>query len=397
MIAKQIHHYKIIEKIGAGGMGEVFLAEDTKLERKVALKFLPPSFTNDPDFRSRFEHEAKASAALDHPNIVTVYELGEHDGRMYIAMQYIDGEALDKKIELGTLNITKALDVAEQLCAGLGAAHDAEIVHRDIKPANIIVTDDGVVKILDFGLAKSHRATTETKVGSTLGTVHYDSPEQSRGEQVDRRSDLFAVGVLLYEIITGKLPFSGEYEEAIRYSISNEEAHPLSRFAANVPDEVQRIVSKLLQKDRTLRYQSADDVISDLRLLKQNSSVTQAKTVSPRTKSLPAIATVAIVAALALGAIKFWPTGSGDETSAPPRVAVLPFENLGLEADEYFADGITDAITSRLARISALRVISRTSVMQYKDTEKPLKQIGAELGVDYILEGTKPATPIECV
>ncbi|MCH7879806.1 MAG: tetratricopeptide repeat protein, partial [candidate division Zixibacteria bacterium] len=250
----------------------------------------------------------------------------------------------------------------------------------------------GRVRILDFGLAKSHRATTETKVGSTLGTVQYESPEQSRGEAVDARSDLFSVGVLLYEMITGKLPFSGDYDEAIRYAISYEEAQPLSRYASGISDDIQRLVSKLLQKEVSLRYQSAEGVLSDLLLLARSGTGTapQAKTRKNRWPQI--VGTIVIVAALVAAAFKFWPADNSiisvSEIDERKMLVVLPFENLGLPDDEYFADGITDEITSRLAVVKGLRVISRTSAMKYKQTNKTIPEIGSELGVDYVLEGT---------
>ncbi len=354
MIGHSIAHYKILEKLGAGGMGEVFLAEDTKLERKVALKFLPPHFSADSEFKSRFEHEAKATAALDHPNIVTIYELGEHEGRLYIAMQHVEGQTLAQRISAQSLGISDALDIAGQLCEGLASAHGAGIVHRDIKPANILIDPTGRVRILDFGLAKSHRATTETKIGSTLGTVQYESPEQSRGEEVDQRSDLFSVGVVLYEMITGKLPFLGDYDEAIRYSISHEAPEPIARFKSGTPDELQRIVTKLLEKDASVRYQSAEGVLSDLRKLSRvaPASVVGDSAPASSSKKPAAIGATGLLVVSAVVAVMLWPKSEPEQVvKADPQfkaLAVLPFENLGLAEDENVADGITDEITTRL-------------------------------------------------
>ena len=230
MIGKVIQNFEITAKLGEGGMGEVFVATDTRLDRQVALKFLPPNYSKDPEFKARFEHEAKAAAALNHPNIITVYELGEHEGRNFIVMELIEGETLESKIKSGDISLSNAVDIAQQICDGLGSAHEAGIVHRDIKPANIFIGKNDHVKILDFGLAKSRKATTETKVGTTVGTIQYESPEQSRGENVDLRTDLFSLGVLLYEMVTSHRPFRGEFEDAIRYAIANDLPEPMARY-----------------------------------------------------------------------------------------------------------------------------------------------------------------------
>lgn len=353
MIGQTIAQYRIVSKLGAGGMGEVYLAEDTSLDRKVALKFLSERLSSDPEFVSRFQHEAKAAAALDHPNIVTVYELGEFDGRMFISMQHVPGKTLQKLIDEGELGIDRALEIGEQVADGLSRAHNAGIVHRDIKPANILLSDDGVAKILDFGLAKSNRATVETKVGSTVGTVHYESPEQSRGEEVDFRSDLFSLGVVIFELITSKHPFDGEYDHAIRYSISYDEPQPLSRYTSSVPDEAQRIISKALEKEPKNRYQSAADLCADLRKLRSGS------------------------------------VSSNSGVSSAPSIAVLPFANLSADPEqEYFCDGIAEEIINVLSRIESLHVVARTSAFAFKGQNKDIREIGAALGVSSILEGS---------
>jgi serine/threonine protein kinase len=222
MIGKLISHYRIIEKLGEGGMGEVYLAEDLKLERKVAIKFLPQYMTRDKENVERFEREAKAAAALNHPNIVTIYEIAEVDNQTFIVMEYIDGQSLRTKIENGISDLDEILDIINQICDGLSEAHKADIVHRDIKPENILIDKNGRVKILDFGLAKLKGVSKLTKETSTLGTIHYMSPEQVQGKEVDYRSDIWSLGVVLYEMLTGKIPFSGDYEQAIIYSILNE-------------------------------------------------------------------------------------------------------------------------------------------------------------------------------
>ena len=276
MIGQTISHYKILEKLGEGGMGVVYRAHDTKLDRDVALKFLPHYLTSDPVEKERFYHEARAAAALTHQNIAVVYEIGEHDGQIFIAMEYVEGQTLRNLV--GTvhiadpakdgesfLQIKKILDIAIQVCDGLQAAHERGVVHRDIKSENLMVTTKGQVKITDFGLAKLKGATKLTKAGSTLGTAAYMSPEQSRGEDVDHRSDIFSFGVVLYEMLTAHLPFRGEHVAAIQYSIVNEEPPPLARYNEKITNEIQHIVSKSLEKDRDDRYQHVDEMLSDLR------------------------------------------------------------------------------------------------------------------------------------
>ena len=246
-------------------MGEVYLAEDTDLDRKVALKFLPFYYSKDPDVNARFKREAKAAAALNHPNIVTVYEIREHEGRAYIAMEYVGGESLREKIAKDELDISKISEITTQICRGLSKAHEAGVVHRDIKPENIILDKDGNVKILDFGLAQKSGATKLTKESTTLGTLHYMSPEQCQSGEVDKRTDIWSVGIVLYEMICGKVPFQGEYENAISYSIMNEEPEPLARYKAEISDGLQRIVDKALDKDIETRYQYIDDLLTDLK------------------------------------------------------------------------------------------------------------------------------------
>lgn len=399
MIGQQVQQYKIVEKIGAGGMGEVFLADDTNLDRKVALKFLPEKFCADPEFKSRFEHEAKATAALNHPNIVTVFDLGEHEGKLFIAMEHIDGAPLNEVLARGIHSLDRVLDIALQCAEGLSAAHQAGIVHRDIKPANILVGAKGRVRILDFGLAKSHKATTETKVGSTIGTVQYESPEQSRGEDVDQRSDVFSLGVVIYEMISGRLPFNGEYEAAIRYAIAHEIAEPIARFKADAPDDLQRILDKALAKDPAERYQTMADMIVDLRRVKRDSQpIDRAPIPGPVAKAPSKAKIGGLITALVvvIAGVGYFLSQSLDSpnsrvstvNTAKAMLAVLPFENLGTPDDDYFADGITEEITARLAGVRELGVIARTSVMQYKGTTKTIGEIGKELGVDYVLEGT---------
>ena len=266
MIGKTVSHYKILEKLGEGGMGIVYKAEDLKLDRHVALKFLPADLTRDSEAKKRFVHEAKAASTLQHTNICVVHDIDEtSDGQMFIAMEYLEGETLKKKIERGPLKIEEAIDIATQIAHGLAKAHEHGIVHRDIKPANVMVTSDGVAKIVDFGLAKLSGRTMLTKEGSTLGTPAYMSPEQARGEPADQRTDIWSLGVLLYEMICGKRPFDAEYENAQMYSILNTDPQPVSSRRAGVPLEFDRIITKCLRKDPKERYQHADELIVDLR------------------------------------------------------------------------------------------------------------------------------------
>jgi len=265
MIDKKVLHYKILDKLGEGGMGIVYKAEDTKLNREVAVKMLPPHLLVSPDDKTRFQREAKAAAALNHPNIATVYEINEHEGTPFIAMEYVEGQTLNHHIEKGPFKLQDAISVAIQVAEGLKMAHAKDIVHRDIKSSNIILGPDMQAKILDFGLAKTSMSTKLTQMGTTIGTVAYMSPEQVKGEEVDRHTDLWSLGVVLYEMIRGRLPYVAEYDQAIFYSIQNEDPEPLTSVRTGVPMALEWIVSKLMAKDPMERYQTANDLIIDLK------------------------------------------------------------------------------------------------------------------------------------
>lgn len=267
MKLKQIGHYKILDKLGEGGMGVVYKAQDTKLKRIVALKFLPLDRLGTGEEKDRFIREAQAAAALNHPNIATIYSIDEEEGHLYISMEYIEGESLKEKTADAPLKLKKALDIAAQTALGLQAAHEQGVVHRDIKSSNIMVTPKGQVKIMDFGLAKFSGSSLLTKAGTTLGTIAYMSPEQAQGEQVDLRTDIWAFGVVLYEIVTGQMPFKGDYDQALVYSILNEEPEPLSALRSRVPLELERIVEKCLAKDVAARYQNASELPVDLKAI----------------------------------------------------------------------------------------------------------------------------------
>jgi serine/threonine protein kinase/tetratricopeptide (TPR) repeat protein len=384
-----VSRYRIIERIGVGGMGEVYLAEDTTLKRQVALKFLPAYLVSDDRAKLRFAREAQAAAKLNHPNIVHIYEVSEFRGRPYFAMEHCEGQSLRDWLKSEEPALERILRMALQICEGLREAHAEGVVHRDVKPSNIILDKNGQPKLADFGLAAVQGAEKLTKTGSTVGTVGYMSPEQIRVKEIDQRSDLFSFGVVLYEMIAGRAPFRGDTEAATLSSVLHDIPEPLSRYKSGVSGELERIVSKLLEKDVEMRYQSAREVRADIRRLVLAGGAAGIK--RPR-RIIPWIA--AAIALILTSAVVYLfvnrlPVRQVDK-GEPQRktVAVLPFENLGSPDDGYFADALTDEITSRLARISGLLVISRTSSMKYRNTEKTLREIGAELGVDYILEGT---------
>ncbi len=373
-------------------MGVVYKAQDTKLDRLVALKFLPPELTRDPEAKQRFIQEAKAASTLDHPNICTVYEIGETaESQLFIAMAYYEGETLHQKIGNRQLAIEHAINYAIHTAEGLQAAHKKGITHRDIKSSNIMVTTEDQVKIMDFGLAKTTAATMMTKTGATVGTVPYMSPEQARGEKVDHRTDIWSLGVVMYETIAGRLPFKSEYNEAIVYSILNEEPKPLTSLRSDVPMELERIVKKCLEKDRNNRYQHADELIVDLRQVragvgKEAPREKVLKPTKPQWRNWYLIGGAALVVALLLFILVPRFTSHSEVISS---IAVLPLENLSHDPEqEYFADGMTEALITDLAKISALRVISRTSVMHYKTTKKTIPEIAKELNVDAVVEGS---------
>ena len=409
MIGKTISHYRIIEKLGEGGMGVVYMAEDTTRGRTVALKFLPSQLTRDAEAKKRFIEEARAASALDHPNICTIHEVAQtEDGQTFIAMAYYEGKDLKGKIERGPLKLDEALDLAVQIAQGLAKAHGQGIVHRDIKPANILVTKDGLVKIVDFGLAKLVGAKL-TKTGQTLGTAQYMSPEQARGEEVDQRTDIWSLGIVLYEMLTGKHAFPGEYDQATLYAILNEEPEPATALRTGVPMELDRIVAKALAKKPGERYQHADDLIVDLKNVARTSAVTAARATvrmpdraARRTIGLWIPVTFLIVAAAAVSAYfvfrgtheakKPAVSAATSQFAAPAwrdSIAVLPFKDYSAAKDqEYFCDGMTEDIITKLSSIQDLKVISRTSAMRFKNTDKSVREIAGELGVGAILEGS---------
>jgi serine/threonine protein kinase/Tfp pilus assembly protein PilF len=407
LVGRQLVHYEITALLGEGGMGAVYLARDTKLGRKVALKLLPSYFTRDTDRLRRFEQEACTASSLNHPNILTIYEIGETDGTHFIATEFIEGETLRERMRGAPMKIGEVLHVAEQVASALAAAHEAGIIHRDIKPENIMVRRDALVKVLDFGLAKLTKrqataveATTRAMVNTSsevvMGTLPYMSPEQALGRDLDHRSDLFSLGVLLYEMATGVSPFTGATSSETLDRILHLQPEAISRFNHEVPGELERIAGKCLEKDRERRYGSARELLADLKNPKPDLEV-GARVVESQESwrrlltsrrwlaiAAPVLLLVAMLSYLLL--FRGAPTANFPEIKS---VAVLPLANLsGDPAEEYFADGMTEALISNLARIRALRVISRTSVMRYKGSSKLLPEIARELNVDGVIEGS---------
>jgi serine/threonine-protein kinase len=381
MIGKSFSHYRILEPLGKGGMGVVYKAEDTTLKRTVALKFLAqPSFAGDEE-KDRFIREAQAAAALDHVNICTVYEVDEtDDGQIFIAMAYYEGETLKERIARGPLPVNEAIDLAIQVCRGLKKAHELGVVHRDIKPANIIITSDGVVKILDFGLAKLAGRPKLTKTGSTMGTAAYMSPEQSLGGFVDHRADLWSLGVMLYEMVAGCTPFRGEYEHAILYSIMNEDPEPVTEIRSDVPRELERVITRTIQKEPEDRYSEVDELLSDLQSLREGVTTSirprAGKSKARRPFGKPLYAAIAGLLVLSMIAVLYLTQG-GKETTVQTSIAVMPFTIANAQNDwTWLRVGMADLLSTDLAQIPSLRVLDTQRQMR---TMRSLGIRGAEL------------------
>ncbi len=410
MVGQRILHYTIIEKLGEGGMGVVYKAQDIKLDRFVALKFLPTHIAKSEQEKSRFFQEAKSASALNHPNVCTIYGIDEADEMQFIEMELVDGVTLREKVASSNpLNFKQVVEYAIQIGEALQEAHSKGIIHRDIKAENIMVNSKNQIKVMDFGLAKLKGSLKLTRTSSTIGTLAYMSPEQIQGIEADTRSDIFSYGVVLFEMTTGKMPFRGEHEAAVMYSIVNEEPENAAKYREDVPSELLHIIKKSLEKDPEDRYQSMGEIIVDLRRLKKESTrvvriqefqrpeqdqspLSPSKPVKLKNKWLSQknISGVGIAVLLILTIFFFKDSiltqiGSSNDKKV---IVVLPFENLGMTDKDYFVDGMTDEVTSRLSGLSGLKVIARSSAVQYKKTTKSLKQIGEELSANYILQGT---------
>jgi serine/threonine protein kinase/Flp pilus assembly protein TadD len=393
VIGKTLGHYQILALIGRGGMGEVYRARDTRLDRDIALKVLPSDVAADPARLERFQREARTVAGLNHPHIVTLHSVEEARGVHFITMELVDGQPLDTLLAAAELPIRKVIEIGVAVADALAAAHEKGIVHRDLKPANVMITRDGRAKVLDFGIAKTAphdlgvtQSSPLTRDGMVMGTVPYMSPEQVRGGRVDQRSDIFSLGTVLYQLITGTLPFHGDYEHAIGYAIVNEMPAPISQYRADVPAELARIVEVCLAKDPAKRYASAAILRDELRALQTQTGSRLAKAAKPRGRRLWAGIAVLVVLA---GAAAYVVLGKHTTPAKARSIAVLPFTNMSGDAtQDYFSDGISEELLNLLAQIPQLKVAARTSSFSFKGKEVEVPEIGRRLNVSHVLEGS---------
>ena len=392
--------YQIIEELGKGGMGKVYKAVDTKINDKVALKLIKPDISSDSKTIERFKNELRIARKIRHRNVCQMYDLGEEKGTHFITMEFVPGEDLRSMIKMsGRLAVGTTINIAKQVGEGLVEAHSLGIVHRDLKPGNIMIDRQGNVRIMDFGIARSKEAKGITAAGMMIGTPEYMSPEQVEGKDVDPRSDIYSLGVIMFEMVTGRVPFEGESSLSIALKHKTEAPADPRKFNARVPAGLSAVILKCLEKDRKKRFQEAGEIVIELKAIEKGMSESgrtppgreiitpHLKRAVPKKHWIVAAALVVILGIVVVG-ILYFPTIRRTTPQGRNMLVVLPFENLGPPDDQYFADGITEEITSRLAALHMLGVISRTSAIQYTDTKKTIKQIGEELGVDHVLEGS---------
>jgi TolB-like protein len=397
VVGRTISHYRILDKLGEGGMGVVYRAQDLKLNRVVALKFLPVEHTSMPSDIHRFQNEAEALSSLNHPHIATIFDIDESEGQRFIALELLPGGTLRSKVRENQaagreMPLQLVVSYAMQITDGLVHAHKRNIIHRDVKTENILLTEDGKIKITDFGLAKLRTGSQVTSTGTTVGTAAYMSPEQIRGEEITVQSDIFSFGVVLYELTTGRLPFRGEHEAALSYSIVHEEPVPVLSLRAKMPESLVDVIAKCLAKDRAHRYQNCEMLAVDLQKVSQDiTGFVGSGAGEPARKGIPGLIIAGgVLFLLVLATILYLVFASpGKKASTRPSIAVLYVENLtGNPQYDSFSVGLTEEITSELSNIPGLQVISRNDVAQFRGKAVDMREIGDRLGVSYILEGS---------